>query len=127
MLFVISLSLFHFLFQAPYNYIGESDNTDPDPRGLVSRSLQLRFRVERKLSHKATVELRCVSSLPGVPLPPQEAKTTFIFQSLQPQINQQLQYHRISSGVAAKPEGSLTMVLVVLLAVVRWLGVRNER
>ncbi|KAF5304562.1 hypothetical protein FQA39_LY09613 [Lamprigera yunnana] len=64
--------------QAQTHLLGEMMIWDVD--GLVSRLISIHFTVARKFSREETdtVQLHCVSALPGVPVAPQTTTRTFI-------------------------------------------------
>lgn len=96
----------------------DTQNSEPDEMGLVSRSIRLRFQIERNPSREDAIELRCESSLPGVPLPPQETVRSVAVRPNQPQVinNQKLHWYSYSSASRAVD----ALWLVWFLSGVRW-------
>ncbi|KAJ8948904.1 hypothetical protein NQ318_020490 [Aromia moschata] len=107
----------------PLVAVGEPTGSDPDPFGLVSRSITLRLPLDRKLARGDSLEIRCESALPGVPLPPQVTTLAVpLRSSAGPQVihNQELHWYS-GYSVAAARLGPLPACLVAAAAAAaRW-------
>lgn len=79
--------------------------TSTEAQGLVSRSLSLRFQAERKYAQGNTINLRCDSSLPGIPYPPQSITEIVPYKSQQssPQVinNQKLHWQSVAASTSS--------------------------
>lgn len=117
---MISLS---FSFQAPSKLVGEMTTTEHD-LGLVSRSLTLTFTAEKKYTQGDSIAVECVSTLPGVPHPPQATTDVAAYKAAPPpQVinNQKLQLQSAtSSSPMPKHVCYYSLFLVLLLGTVRW-------
>ncbi|XP_025835044.1 uncharacterized protein LOC108735094 [Agrilus planipennis] len=98
--------------------------SEPDQDGLTSRSALLVFQAERKHSQEGdTIELRCETALPGVPLPPRAAVRRISIKSVhqhqQTVNNQQLLWHNSSAYLP----GTLPRLFAVIYfsLVIKWL------
>lgn len=102
-------------------------SSEPDSRGLVSRTVSWRFQAEKKLVPKGdTFEVECVSTLPGIPYAPQRTTEVVQFKIIQPpQIinNQKLHWQTSTSGASGVEDVSKfqQIFLMLLLTTVRWL------
>ncbi|KAJ3660038.1 hypothetical protein Zmor_011694 [Zophobas morio] len=104
--------------EAPSRFIGEMTSSEADSLGLASRSLTLRLLVERKYSRGDSIELRCVSSLPGVPLSPQETTLKIPMRTPDAQVINNQKLHWLTSPSAAT-NFRVTWTWLVI-GVVRW-------
>lgn len=113
------------MFQVPLNAVGEPTSSEPDAAGLVSRSITLRYPLERKLSRGDSIEIRCVSAMPGVPLQPQVTTHTIPLRSPgDPQVinNQKLHWYSGYSRASprARPFHIAWAAFAATAATVRW-------
>ncbi|KAJ8955050.1 hypothetical protein NQ314_006928 [Rhamnusium bicolor] len=107
----------------PLNAVGEPTSSEPDANGLVSRSITLRLLVERKLSRGDSIEIRCESALPGVPLPPQVTTHTIPLRSTtDPQVinNQKLHWYSGYSFASRCVQPYQIAWILSSIVVVRW-------
>ncbi|XP_018568704.1 uncharacterized protein LOC108908984 [Anoplophora glabripennis] len=108
----------------PLNAVGEPTSSEPDDVGLVSRSITLRYPVERKLSRGDSIEIRCVSAMPGVPQQPLFTTHTVPLRSPNdPQVinNQKLHWYGGGYSFASPRSRPLHIARLLFAAVaVRW-------
>ncbi|KAK5643965.1 hypothetical protein RI129_007810 [Pyrocoelia pectoralis] len=104
---------------APQKFIEEMRTSDND--GLLFRSVSLRFQVNRKYTQgdSDNIELRCVSTLPGVPFPPQETSYTISLKIHRPQVVSNQKLHWLNSS-SVKPFQQYWVVLFLATTTVRW-------
>jgi hypothetical protein len=93
-------------------------SSEVDGSGLVSRSLTLRFLAERKHSRGDSIELRCISSLPGVPLLPQETTMKIPVRIPDAQVINNQKLHWYNSPSSATSFKVRWMFLII--SAVRW-------
>ncbi|XP_974094.3 uncharacterized protein LOC662932 [Tribolium castaneum] len=106
--------------EAPAKSIGEMTSSEPDGSGLVSRSLSLSFVAERKHSRGDSIELRCMSSLPGVPLSPQETTLKIPVRVPDAQVINNQKLHWFNSPTPATANTPKAAWMLVVASVVRW-------
>ncbi|XP_074037583.1 uncharacterized protein [Leptinotarsa decemlineata] len=104
------------------NDIIGSSSTEPDSNGLVSRSITLRFPIERKASRGNSIEIRCESALPGVPIPKQITSLSVLVRNPNdPQVINNQKLHWSTNGVAKRPHRSFHIAWTVIwVVVVKW-------
>ncbi|KAG5873610.1 hypothetical protein JTB14_011752 [Gonioctena quinquepunctata] len=105
------------------NDIGETTSSDPDSNGLVSRSISLHFPVERKASRGNSIEIRCESALPGVPVSKQiTALSVPVRDPNDPQVINNQKLHWYASGTATHPNQSFHIAWTLIsVVVVKWI------
>lgn len=107
-------------FQAPSTYVRDTKISKPDFEGLVSRSTQIRFYIDRKRYTERTLKLSCVSSFPGIDV--QIVNKTVILNNQEAEVvNNQKFYWNSSTRTSAYNLISYYYILLIVLTVVRFI------